>query len=296
MPVQRAGAPAAAPGPQVAHAAPASMERAASHAISNKGTGEPLQSSTRGAIESGLGADLSDVRVHQNDAAREAASALNARAFTHQNDIWLGPGESQSDTRLMAHEATHVLQQTGSVQRELVQRADAKTPKDAPAASATTPPGVFAGKEGEVDGNKLTLAHVKIPKFKKGFAPDGITLPKKTDDPRPDDQIKVWEQAAKSEAITAKLEKKVKAKNKAPLVKNGKPIYFLKLRQANSYVLRPADYRSTVAQTLLGPERKLSFLRRRSPTGTATRRIERPGKHVAPRFRSKQEFGPCDSR
>ena len=88
------------------------MESAAAHAISSKGPGEPLNSATRGTLESGMGTDLSDVRVHSDSAAQQAANDLNARAFTHQNDIWLGRGESQSDTSLMAHEATHVVQQT----------------------------------------------------------------------------------------------------------------------------------------------------------------------------------------
>jgi Domain of unknown function (DUF4157) len=113
-------------------AATRSMESVASQAVANKGPGEPLQPATRGTLESRMGTDLSDVRVHNDEGAQSAADALNARAFTHENDIWLGRGESQSDTRLMAHEATHVVQQTGSVHRQLAQR-DEKPPKaDAP--------------------------------------------------------------------------------------------------------------------------------------------------------------------
>lgn len=114
------GAPASTP----------SMESAASHAISTKGPGEPLHSSTRSTLESGLGSDLSDVRVHNDTSAHQAAEALNARAFTHQSDIWLGHGESQHNVPLMAHEATHVVQQTGSVHRQLVQREEKKSAGD----------------------------------------------------------------------------------------------------------------------------------------------------------------------
>ena len=73
--------------------------------------GSPLQPPIRGRIEPVLGADLSDVRVHQSDSDRGIAGGLGARAFTHGRDIWMGPGESSSDLKLMAHEAAHVQQQ-----------------------------------------------------------------------------------------------------------------------------------------------------------------------------------------
>jgi hypothetical protein len=54
---------------------------------------------------------MSNVRIHSNDVAQNAAKSLHARAFTHQNNIFLGGGQSEYDLRLMAHEGTHVLQQ-----------------------------------------------------------------------------------------------------------------------------------------------------------------------------------------
>jgi len=86
---------------------------AAGRAIQERGSGEPLSPGTRSTLEAGLGTDLSGVRVHRDGRARQAAEDMGARAFTHKNHIWLGSGESASDTRLMAHEATHVLQQGG---------------------------------------------------------------------------------------------------------------------------------------------------------------------------------------
>jgi len=73
--------------------------------------GSPLSSHVRERIEPVLGADLAHVRVHDNPLANEAAESINAKAFTHQNHIWLGPQQSADDVRLMAHEATHVVQQ-----------------------------------------------------------------------------------------------------------------------------------------------------------------------------------------
>ena len=73
--------------------------------------GSSLSDPVRARIEPVLGADLSKVRVHQSSAAQTAAKKINAKAFTHQNNIFLDSGQSASDIQLMAHEATHVLQQ-----------------------------------------------------------------------------------------------------------------------------------------------------------------------------------------
>jgi hypothetical protein len=86
---------------------------AASAAISNPGPGVPMHPATRATLETRLDTDLGDVRVHEDDAAHRHADAVQARAFTHGSDIWLGRSESQSDLALMAHETTHVVQQRG---------------------------------------------------------------------------------------------------------------------------------------------------------------------------------------
>ena len=117
-------------GPIGPPASPA-MRATASHAIHNKGAGEPLNSNTRGKLESSMGVDLSEVRVHEDSSARQAAGGLKARAFTHKNNIWLGHGQSQSDLRLMAHESTHVLQQGGVVRRKPVEeKEEEKRPEE----------------------------------------------------------------------------------------------------------------------------------------------------------------------
>ncbi len=94
----------------------------AAQAVNSPSSGSQLRADVRATLESGIGADLSGVRVHEDSAAHQAAAAINARAFTHKNDIWLGEGQSQSDLHLMAHEATHVVQQRGGLssgQREI---------------------------------------------------------------------------------------------------------------------------------------------------------------------------------
>lgn len=109
-------------------------------AVARPGSGSPIPDSTRAPIESELGQDLSHVRVHEGGDAAAAASSIGAKAFTHGSHIWLGPGQSSSDTALMAHEATHTVQQGsgGGIGPALVQRApaDYQHPEDGTAPQA----------------------------------------------------------------------------------------------------------------------------------------------------------------
>ncbi|MFC6016066.1 DUF4157 domain-containing protein [Plantactinospora solaniradicis] len=91
--------------------------------IRDPGGGDPLPPEVRERIESHLGVALGGVQVHAGPAAQDAAVSLHARAFTFGNHIFLGPGESPSDVALMAHEATHVVQQQAvNVYRDWVHR------------------------------------------------------------------------------------------------------------------------------------------------------------------------------
>jgi hypothetical protein len=69
-------------------------------------------------MEVGMGADFSAVRVHDSSQDRVDAAQLSAKAFTHGQDIWLGPNGSVSDSGLMAHEMTHVVQQSPSMTQQ----------------------------------------------------------------------------------------------------------------------------------------------------------------------------------
>jgi hypothetical protein len=86
--------------------------------------GRPLDSSTRGFMESRFGQDFSQVRVHTGAAAAESARAVRAQAFTVGRDVAFGEGQYAPQTsagrRLLAHELTHVLHQNGvpKVQRQ----------------------------------------------------------------------------------------------------------------------------------------------------------------------------------
>ena len=82
--------------------------------IASPGSGSPLSQSVRERTEPVLNADLSGVRVHSDARAQSAAADINAKAFTHGNNIFLGAGQSLDDLGLMAHELTHTVQQGAS--------------------------------------------------------------------------------------------------------------------------------------------------------------------------------------
>jgi hypothetical protein len=78
--------------------------------------GQPLDAQARSFFEPRFGHDLSQVRVHTDTRAVESARAVNAIAYTAGRSVVFGaarytPGTSQG-RRLLAHELTHVLQQT----------------------------------------------------------------------------------------------------------------------------------------------------------------------------------------
>ena len=73
----------------------------------------PLSAATRAFMEPRFGADFSHVRLHTGPKAEQQAAAIQARAFTHGSQIWLGRGERELNKGLLAHELAHVLQQQG---------------------------------------------------------------------------------------------------------------------------------------------------------------------------------------
>lgn len=98
--------------------------------------GQALDASTRDFFEPRFGHDFSRVRVHADAKAAEAAQAVNALAYTVGRDIVFGQGQYMSgDSRgrsLIAHELTHVIQQTTGPAFTSLQRQ--------PSPSATPPP------------------------------------------------------------------------------------------------------------------------------------------------------------
>jgi len=82
-------------------------------AMARMGRGAPIPAGVRSGVEAETGGDLSSVTVHAGPEASELAGTLGARAFTFGSQVVLGGGASMADSRLLAHEATHVVQQAG---------------------------------------------------------------------------------------------------------------------------------------------------------------------------------------
>ena len=88
--------------------------------------GQPLEPSTRAYMEDRFAHDFSNVRVHSDAKAAESARSVNALAYTVGSDVVLGEGQHAQHTdagrKLLAHELTHVVQQSGGLGRKTLQR------------------------------------------------------------------------------------------------------------------------------------------------------------------------------
>jgi peptidoglycan hydrolase-like protein with peptidoglycan-binding domain len=86
----------------------------------SQGGGSPLSEDVRGFMEPRFGNDFSGVRIHTDSNAVQMNQELGAQAFTHGQDLYFNTGkydpDSHSGKQLLAHELTHVVQQTGKVQ------------------------------------------------------------------------------------------------------------------------------------------------------------------------------------
>lgn len=71
--------------------------------------GRPLSEDLRADMETRLGADFTDVRLHEGAAAAQSAAEVGARAYTSGNHVVVGDGGIDKHT--LAHELTHVIQQ-----------------------------------------------------------------------------------------------------------------------------------------------------------------------------------------
>ncbi|MEO6062708.1 MAG: DUF4157 domain-containing protein [Thermoflexales bacterium] len=88
--------------------------------LNANGSGQPLAADTRAYMEDRIGADFSRVRLHTGAESEQLNREVDAQAFTHRRDIYLGERApdmaSGAGKQLLAHELTHTLQQ-GGVQR-----------------------------------------------------------------------------------------------------------------------------------------------------------------------------------
>ncbi|MEM7522556.1 MAG: DUF4157 domain-containing protein [Pseudomonadota bacterium] len=150
-----------------------------------RGGGAPLAGDTRSRMEAGFGRDFGAVRIHDDARAARLNDEINAHAFTTGSDIFFGAGRyapgTERGARLLAHELTHVAQQTGPgiAQPKRIQRnGDGATPSNgsagAPPPDPPPPPltwpetgirnrGVEVNEQGEVQ--RFVLPSLKLPKI-----------------------------------------------------------------------------------------------------------------------------------
>lgn len=90
------------------------FERYAS-SLGDRGT--PLPQADRDFFEPRFNQDFSNVRIHTGSDAAQSADSIQARAYTTGRHIVFNTGQYQPGSapgrRLMAHELTHIVQQTG---------------------------------------------------------------------------------------------------------------------------------------------------------------------------------------
>ncbi|MDZ8140309.1 MAG: DUF4157 domain-containing protein [Nostoc sp. DedQUE04] len=82
-----------------------------------RGGGVAMADNIRKPMEMAFGADFSGVKVHTDGQSDQLNRSIQARAFTTGQDVFFRSGEynpgSRSGQELLAHELTHVVQQSG---------------------------------------------------------------------------------------------------------------------------------------------------------------------------------------
>jgi hypothetical protein len=164
-------------------------------------SGRPLSTAEREFFEPRFGADFGGVRIHASDDAGRLSRGLGAEAFTLGPNIYLAPESYREATSagrsLLAHELTHVLQQTGgqpssaTIQRKLLVtgkrgdvgtlldllepasgftlKYDPKTHEVSITASRLKPPSpVLAGRLAEIIGNPDQDAELNLGRRQPG--------------------------------------------------------------------------------------------------------------------------------
>ncbi len=97
-----------------------------------RGRGAPLPGPVRARMEERFGFDFGSVRIHADAGADRLSRKLDSLAFTHGPDVFFSQGryapESEGGERLLAHELTHVVQQSGGSRGgEPIQRSSMET-------------------------------------------------------------------------------------------------------------------------------------------------------------------------
>jgi predicted chitinase len=134
--------------------------------------GQSLDGGTRAFMESRLGHDFSQVRVHADSRASDSARAVHAMAYTVGKDVVFQAGHYNPETdvgrRLLAHELTHVVQQSGSAAGRMQNHPDSGL--------AIGQPGDHAEQEADRAAEGLAAGGSFAPSVKAASSAEGATI------------------------------------------------------------------------------------------------------------------------
>jgi hypothetical protein len=131
--------------------------------------GQPLEAATRASMEPRFGYDFSRVRVHTDARAAESARAVHALAYTVGRDVVFGAGQyvpgTSAGRRLLAHELTHVVQQTAGPM-ELGRSVTSIGSESAIEARAMSQPGDASEVEAETLAARIDSSTIFAPRLR----------------------------------------------------------------------------------------------------------------------------------
>jgi Domain of unknown function (DUF4157) len=127
--------------------------------------GHALDPGTRAVMQPRLGGDLGGVRIHTGFRAAEAADAIQAQAYTIGEDIFFGAGRynphSAEGRRLLAHELSHTVQQSGGGAGKGLSKAAPAVQRDP--IPQTSAKGATQGTATDTDTKKPKTSQVTVP-------------------------------------------------------------------------------------------------------------------------------------
>lgn len=206
--------------------------------LNSSRSGSPLPDATKSQMETGFGADFSNIRIHTDSNAIQMSQQISAQAFTHGNNIYFNEGKFNPSTspgqHLLAHELTHTVQQGASVQRKMIQKEGEDKDSSDTDNPQTTEEGIYTSGEKKVDTihEKIVIPNLSVPPFKKKFLPETDLVIGPRNSERPNTQREVWEnQILKDESgFSAIFNRKVFIDNAPETMFGGDRIFYLSLK------------------------------------------------------------------
>lgn len=130
--------------------------------------GKPLDDDARSFLELRFGHDFSKVRVHTDGRAVQSAQAVNALAYTVGENVVFASGQYSPQTvagrHILAHELTHVVQQTAAPATQIAPAPVLESPRDGSYRLALAPPlKPHADHEKQADAVASRIAHWGMP-------------------------------------------------------------------------------------------------------------------------------------